>query len=76
MTTRKKYMEMAERMGRGLDVDTAAPHVTIRLPTGMQVQGNPGLDVLCNDGERMSEVWSVVHADLKGLAMEPNERPD
>lgn len=71
------HKQQAERLASHLDceleVNYRSRHVTIWLPEGKQVAGNPGLDCLCNDGESMAEVWPLVVLDLQNLEIEPIE---
>lgn len=62
--------KLATQIGCSLEVqgNRKARHITIWLPDGKQVAGNPGLDCLCSEGETAPEAWSGVLADLKMLA--------
>jgi hypothetical protein len=73
MTTSALCQRLAKRLGCSLEINRKSRHVTIWLPEGMQVTGNPGLDCLCNDGETLDDVWPKVELDLKSLegGMEP-----
>lgn len=73
MTAAATCRRLAERLGCTLEVNRQSRHVTIWLPKGRQVTGNPGLDCLCNDGETLDDVWPLVALDLATLegGMEP-----
>jgi hypothetical protein len=73
MTIQEKCRKLAEAMGCTLEKKRRTKHtigITVWLPEGKQVEGNPGLDCLVNDGETMAEVWPAVLADLQDLRME------
>lgn len=78
MTTVSDCRRLAKRLGCSLEINKRSRHVTIWLPAGNQVMGNPGLDCLCRDGETLDEVWPGLWLDLKSLdgGMEPLVRED
>lgn len=62
--------KLAKQIGCSLDIHghRKARHITIWLPEGKQVAGNPGLDCLCSEGETADEAWAGALADMKMLA--------
>lgn len=74
MTTSAKCHALASKIGCELDVDRRHRTVTINLPEGKQIEGNPGLNCRVNNCETMDEAWTATYADLNELAdggMEP-----
>lgn len=71
--TRQKAAALAKRLGCTLDYQRTehAKHCTIYLPTGVEFDGNPGLDALHHECELDEDIWPGVIADLQHIAACP-----
>ena len=71
---RRKAQALAKKIDCELDVDTRHRTVTIHLPDGFQIPGNPGLNIRVNNMEKMADAWEATLDDLRDLeqfGMEP-----
>jgi hypothetical protein len=72
--TKSRCHTLARKLGCDLEYTrNRAKHVDIRLPAGLQVAGNPGLNALHHECELSEDIWPGVYEDMRDLegGMEP-----